>query len=472
MSADEGIFGRLAAGLESAVTFSPGQNAARLMLENGTRHTCLVGGTRSGKTFTTVREIVSVARRSPRSRHAMLRFRANAARASLALDTLPNVVRKCFPGTMLQEHRQDGFFELENGSQIWIGGLDDKDRVEKILGQEYLTIFLNEASQIPYASFLIAMTRLAQTAPGEVQRCFVDLNPTAKTHWTNMLFGLKRDPTSKRPLPNPDAYQRAFLNPRDNAENLAPAYLASLMSMPERQRKRFYEGVYIEELENALWKIDQIEKHRVDETELPDFVRVVVAIDPAVSNSETSDETGIIVAALGDNGHGYVLEDGSGKMAPSVWAKKAIELYHHHQADRIVAEINQGGALVENTIRVMDDSVAYAGVHASRGKVVRAEPVQALYVREKVHHVGTFVELEAQMLGYEPGVRKSPDRMDALVWALTELFPPQQRFPGQGFLELARAEMAALEPPPEPIKPQWAQGSMEWLAEQAAAARG
>ena len=160
-------------------SFSAGQEAARRLLEGPQRYTCLAGGTRSGKTFLIVRTILMRALRERGSRHAILRFRANAARASISLGTLPEVVRLCFPGMALKEHRQDGYFALPNGSRIWIGGLDDKDRVEKILGLEYATVFLNEASQIPYTSALIALTRLAQVTRNIHQHAFVDLCPSS-----------------------------------------------------------------------------------------------------------------------------------------------------------------------------------------------------------------------------------------------------------------------------------------------------
>ena len=127
---------------------------------------CLVGGSRSGKTTLLVREIANRALRVKDSRHAILRLRANAARASIALDTLPKVFRLWHPDELLKRHRTEGYFSLENGSEIWIGGLDDQERVEKILGKEYATIFLNECSQIPYSSVLVALTRLAQVADG------------------------------------------------------------------------------------------------------------------------------------------------------------------------------------------------------------------------------------------------------------------------------------------------------------------
>ncbi|WP_246102673.1 phage terminase large subunit [Methylobacterium terricola] len=431
-------FRRLRTALEAQVSFSPAQQAAVDLVEGPARHTCLVGGTRSGKTFILVRHVAGRALAFPGSRHAVLRFRANAARSSVALDTLPAVLRKCYPDARVEERRNDGFFQFDNGSQIWIGGLDDKDRVEKILGQEYATILLNEASQIPYASALVALTRLAQTVPGCRQKLLVDLNPGPKSHWTNQLFGEHRDPVTRQPLPNPDDYTRAFLNPRDNRAHLSPEYLAALAAMPLRQRQRFYEGVYVEDAEGALWRQDLIEANRVAADRLPAMSRVVVAIDPAVSSSETSDETGLVVAGRGTDGHGYLLEDASGKHTPTEWARKAVALYHRWRADRIVAEVNQGGAMVEATVRAVDPNAAFKGVHASRGKVTRAEPISALAERGRIHHVGAvYPELEEQLTGYAPGSTKSPDRLDAYVWAFTELLDVAD---GTGIIEFYRQE--------------------------------
>ena len=144
----------------------------------------------------------------------------------------------------------------------------------------------------------------------------------------------------------------------------------------------------------ALWQVEWLDRDRVSKA--PELQRIVVAIDPAVSSHEGSDETEIIVGGIAENGHGFVLEDLSGRYAPHEWARKAIDAYRRHKADRIVAEINQGGAMVKSTLRMVDASVPYRGVHASRGKMVRAEPISALYEQRKVHHVGTFSALEDQ----------------------------------------------------------------------------
>ena len=155
--------------------------------------------------------------------------------------------------------------------------------------------------------------------------------------------------------------------------------------------------------------------------------RIVVAIDPAISVNEDSDETGIVVAGLGVDGDAYVLGDSSGKYLPHEWAGRAIADFRAHGADRIVAEINQGGQMVESTIRAVNPNVPLTLVHASRGKLVRAEPVSALYEQRRVHHVGMFEKLEDQLCSYAPGVVKSPDRMDALVYAITDLMLVPQR---------------------------------------------
>ena len=315
------------------VSFSAGQDAARFLLDGPQRYTCLTGGTRSGKTFLIIRAILERASNAPDSRHALLRFRANAAKASIAQETLPRVMRLCFPGLKLREHRSDGIFELENGARLTIGGLDDAHRVEKILGLEYASVFLNEASQISYDSALIAFTRLAQVVPELAQRAYVDLNPTSKTHWTNVLFGEKRDPLSNRRLPQPELYARAFLNPRDNAENLTPEFLQSLAALPERKRKRFYEGVYVEEVDDALWSYEIFDRYRCDEAAIAPNERrsVVVAVDPsgAAGRDDTgSDEIGIIVAARGTDGAAYILADRSCRESPAVWSRRVVTAYH------------------------------------------------------------------------------------------------------------------------------------------------
>jgi phage terminase large subunit-like protein len=427
------------------VSFSPGQEAARRLLEGSQRYTCLAGGTRSGKTFLIVRAIVMRALQAKGSRHAILRFHANAARASIALGTLPQVMQLCFPDIRIKEHRHDGYFSLPNGSRIWIGGLDDKDRVEKILGLEYATVFLNEGSQIPYSSALIAFTRLAQVTREIHQQAYVDLNPVGKSHWTNILFGEKRDPVSNQPLKDPENYRRAFVNPPDNIANLSEEFLASLANLPERQRRRFYEGVYADEVDDALWTYEIIDSGRCAAGDIPEEKRasVVVALDPSGAAGRDdlgADEIGIVVAARGIDGDCYILADFSCREAPAVWGRRAVTAFHEFRADCIVAESNFGGEMVRATIQAADPNVPVRLVTASRGKAIRAEPVSVRYAQGQVHHAGRFAKLEDQLCafssaGYTAG--GSPDHADAAIWALTYLFGANE---GTGIIEFYRRE--------------------------------
>ena len=298
------------------------------------------------------------------------------------------------------------------------------------------TIYVNEASQVPYGSFTTVLTRLAQNAKRDDgngylrQRCYVDDNPPAETHWLPMLFQKKIEPLSRRPLANPLDYTTMMLNPEGNKENLDPAFLKSLDQLPERQRKRFYLGLNGDAGEAALWTSELLDQQRIlDTTEMPAFVRIVVAIDPSGADDiedTTADEIGIAVVALGTDGCAYLLEDLTMRGSPGEWGKVATDAYDRHMANMIIAESNYGGAMVRHVVQTAKPGVPYQEVTASRGKVVRAEPVSALYEARKVFHVGRFPDLEDEMCAMTTAGyigTKSPNRADALVWAVTALFP-------------------------------------------------
>ncbi|MCK4795511.1 MAG: DNA-packaging protein, partial [Desulfobacteraceae bacterium] len=189
----------------------------------------------------------------------------------------------------------------------------------------------------------------------------------------------------------------------------------------------------LDDVPGALWTLDAIDAER--RRDHPTLVRVVVAIDPSVSHTKKSDECGIIVAGCGyekldHRMHGYVLDDLSAVLSTDAWAQRAVEAYYDWGADRIVAEVNNGGDLVESTIRTVDHRVSYKSVHASRGKYVRAEPVAALYEQKRIHHIGAYPALEDQMCLFTPSMeflKTSPDRADAVVWAFTEMMLGKQR---------------------------------------------
>lgn len=358
------------------------------------------------------------------------------------MDTWPTMMRLAFPGVPWTLNKQDQFVSFPNVAEVWFGGLDDKERVEKILGKEYATVYANECSQIAYETILTLRTRLAQKAykvDGRplALKAYYDLNPVGRSHWTYREFVEGVRPDNRLPLP---AGTRDYvtLNPGDNPY-LPAEYLEELDTLPERQRQRFLEGKYLSEVPGTLWPLDRIEASRRDRA--PDMQRIVVAVDPSGSDGMGGDSQGIIVAGKGVDGHAYILEDATCRLSPAGWGARVVQKYHEYQADVIVAEANYGGAMVESTIRLSDEHARVKLVNASRGKHVRAEPVSGLYeARESrpamAHHVGVFLDLEDQMAmftteGYQGA--GSPDRADALVWALTELMLDDAK-PAQVFL--------------------------------------
>lgn len=414
------------------------QESAQSLIAGDATHCMLFGGSRSGKTFLHVRNVVMRAIKAPNSRHAIFRFRLNHLKASVFLDTFPKVMRLCFPGVDYTPHTQEMYVELGDGSQIWFAGLDDKERTEKILGMEFATLYFNECSQIPWASIAIALTRLAQKCEQVISgrdnkplklRAFYDCNPPPKSHWTYRVFIQKVDPETKLSLKDPSDYCAMKMNPKDNEENLSSEYIKTLEALPARMRIRFLEGNFADANPNALFPDEIIDKWRVSDGVVPDMVRVVVAVDPSGSDdvdNADNDAIGIIVAGLGIDGNAYVLEDCTVKAGPATWGKVATSAFDRHSADCIVAETNYGGAMVQQTITVARPRTPFKKVSASRGKVVRAEPFSALYEQGKVRHVGRFNELEDELSGFSTHGfvgAESPNRADALVWSLAELFP-------------------------------------------------
>jgi predicted phage terminase large subunit-like protein len=256
----------------------------------------------------------------------------------------------------------------------------------------------------------------------------------------------------------------------ENRANLAPGFFDQVIRKYEGTRlgRQELNAELLDDTPGALWSHAIIDAAR--QAAAPNLARIEVAIDPAASSGEQADETGILVVGKDHQGHGYVLADASGKHQPIEWAKIAIAAYRAHHADRIVAERNNGGAMVEATIRMIDNNVPVTPVWASRGKVARAEPVSALYEQGRVHHIGSFPQLEDQMCAFTTDFDRasagySPDRVDALVWALTELLVEQMA--SAGYFEWARQAAAALKPKPQaPPKPLYAPGSVEYEREQ------
>jgi hypothetical protein len=420
------------------------QREARLLMGQGATHFMAFGGSRSGKTFMIVRAIIIRATRSSGSSHVILRHRLNHLKASIIGQTVPDVLAKCFPELLDSWHadynKSDYIWTLPNGSRIVFGGLDDAQRTEKILGQEHVTIYLNECSQIGYGSVVKAMTRLAQVAmidgtgtsaknPPQflAQRMFYDCNPPPMGHWTHLMFVKKQEPVSKVPLLNPDDYAAIQMNPDHNRANLPEKYFQTLDQLPERDRKRFRDGAFLASVDNALWDYALLEKTRADPAEIDYLGRVVIGVDPSGAKGpeeKRNDEIGIVAAGLDINGRGLVVEDATMRDRPEAWASVVLDLYDRFEADAIVAEGNFGGDMVRAVIHAQRPNANVKLVTASRGKHVRAEPIAALYARHKILHAGTFPDLEEELVffsnaGYQ-GAR-SPNRADAAIWALTDL---------------------------------------------------
>lgn len=265
--------------------------------------------------------------------------------------------------------------------------------------------------------------------------------------WDQLLFGLRLGEHPRvliTTTPQPKPLIKALVNDKntyvtrgstlDNKDNLAESTVRNLYDRYAGTRlgRQELEGEILGDIPGALWRREDIDDGRIYQEDLPDDLeRVIVAVDPAASSSEGADENGIVVVALARDadgyGRGYVLEDASLRGTPEEWARTAVRMFRKWNADKIVAEKNNGGEMVESVLKAVDRALPVKLVHASRGKVVRAEPISALYEQRRIHHVGQFNELEDQMCTFSvDNIRNentgSPDRVDALVWGLTELF--------------------------------------------------
>lgn len=398
----------------------------------------LFGGSRSGKTAITVRNIIIRACKAPNSRHLIARLRFDHVKRSIGMDTLPKVMAMCFPNLKYTLNRADWILTLSNGSQVWLAGTDDSDRVEKILGTEFSTIYVNEASETKdYEIVGLLMTRLAQNCPEIENKAFFDCNPPSKKHWSYRLFIEGVDPIDGKPVPDFETdYASMLMNPGDNLANLPPNYIKMLERLPSRQRQRFLEGKFLVDIEGALWSVEMIDTarrvyHDIKATRNLQPLRTIVAVDPAITNEANSDLWGITVATKYLDGRATMDVDVSVKDSPRNAIKRAIRAYHEHEADAIIAESNQGGDMIKDLLRLLGYKGKITMVHASKGKFSRAEPISALYEQELIGHSPTLGELEEEMMEYVPHrAKKSPDRMDSAVWALTELFKDEMRNTG------------------------------------------
>jgi|TARA_R110002074_G_scaffold386474_1_gene568216 phage terminase large subunit-like protein len=393
-------------------------------------YTMFFGGSRSGKTFLAMRLLVMRAIKL-KSRHLAVRLRFNHIKQSVILDTFPKMMEICFPDLPYTLNKSDWYVKFANGSEIWFGGLDDKERVEKILGNEYSTIFLNESSQMDYDAVTTVVTRLAENS-GLKPRMLFDCNPAGKKHWTYQQFILGISPETKEPLHDFDnMYGSIMMNPTDNLDNLPPHYVETLKGLPLRKRQRFLDGQFLNDVAGALWTDDMCERAKLRKR--GDIVKTIVSVDPSVSSNANSDECGVGVCGLDHRKNGWVMEDKTAVMSPERWAQTAVNLYHKHDCDYIVAEKNQGGDLVRLAIHTVDPTIKVKLVHASKSKFARAEPVTVFYEEREeskdkryIGHYDNLDELEEEMCSWIPDKSKeSPNRIDWLTWGMTDLMLQQ-----------------------------------------------
>ena len=403
----------------------------------------LYGGSRSGKTFIILYIIFVRAWKAPGSRHVIFRKHFNACKISIWKDTLPKMIRIADPINAMNKktynwNNTDFYITLQNGSEIWIAGLDDKERVEKVLGREFSTMYYNESSEMSWDSVETTFSRNAQLVYQEdgaqlMNKFFFDCNPPSKRHWSYTLFMLGLNPQDLKKVPNFEEYYGSIImNPSDNAVNLPASYFTQVLAqMSKRKRDRFEKGLFADDAEGALFRGKDIDRRRLQSIPFQ-LDTVVIGVDPHVTDPdlhdkpETLDETGIIPVGraegtvCGVSGtHYFIFGDYTTEKGPHKWAAAACQAYEDNEANKIVAEINNGGDLVRLTIQSHDPNVYVDTVHASRGKAIRAEPVVLLMEQGRLHIIGELPELEGEMTGWIPGIsEESPNRLDAMVWGV------------------------------------------------------
>lgn len=313
------------------------------------------------------------------------------------------------------EVTQSEIINKKTGSKILFRGIKTSSGVntanlKSIAG---VTTFILEEAEELIDEDVFDRIDLSVRDKNRPNRVIMIMNPSFKSHWIYKRFVLN---------PKEDYCTNIHTTYLDNIQNLSESFIDQANRVKEENLHRYehlFLGKWLDDAEGLLWNRPILERARI--VSKPDLKRIVVAIDPAVTANMESDETGIIVAGKDSDGKGYVLEDLSGKYSPAEWAKIVQQAAKNWNADCIVAEKNQGGEMVESVIKSTGTPTRIKLVTATKGKYVRAEPIYSLYEQHKIYHVGHFPLLESQMITFDPDKGKSPDRVDALVWGMTEL---------------------------------------------------
>lgn len=401
------------------------------------------GGRGSGKTWSGSNNLADLIRTSEPGEWGVCAPTLGDARDTCIESNVSGLIRalggRAGPGGVLIEtgphisrwNRSPGELWLKNGGIVYADGADDG--ALRIQGKNLRGAWCDE----------IGLWRRWETAWDESIAYAVRLAPARIIATGTPKRTMPARALVKRLIDDPDVINRR-LRTVDNAANLHPArlkaFMAKLGTVLGRQE---LEGDLIDDTTGALWSYANIETDRWDRGPrmlLGELPRIAVAVDPAVTSNEESDETGIVAGGRTngicpqcgpvDQPHAFILEDASGRYTPAGMASTTIGVHDRWSGDRIIGEVNNGGDYIEAALRAVDASVPYTAVHASRGKRIRAEPVAALYEQHRVHHVGALPDLEDQLTTWIPDIGTSPDRLDALVWLLTDLLLTGEKQPG------------------------------------------
>lgn len=455
--------------VETAVKLTAKQlEVSNEVVKSSATHTLFYGGGGSGKTFLICLYIIKRALQE-RSTHLIVRNTVSEVKQNL-FNLNSGTVFKCLDALGMrrsEKARKSQMFYLfnasdliitfYNGSQIIAGNMDS---ITRYMGQEYSTCYFNECAGkegqgkgIDYEKVkAITASRIRENTKLK-KRVFYDLNPTTKIHWCYRLFIEKVYPNTLQPVSQVNEYDFYVLNPEDNREHLAESYFTQ--DRDSKEEARFIKGVWLDEVEGALWNLNVIRDCKTKEclnyNSLDfryDFLdKVVIGVDPAVTSGESSDLSGIVVVGRGKDKNWYVLDDVSGRYDPARVVSKVEDIYHKWEADAVVVEVNNGGDWIEAEFKKTDISIKQ--VRANKSKEYRMGPVVSRYEQGKVLHCVGFknftmqklvrgtdvkiekyrlLDLENEMLSYNPSfTKKSPDRIDALVWACTYLLELERR---------------------------------------------
>lgn len=390
--------------------FTPKQNEAMDLLAGPARHILFRGGSRSGKTFLIIRAILVRAIKT-KSRHLILRKFFSHVKQSIWYDTLPSVLAICFPGLSerIRFDKTDWFMTLQNKSEIWLGGLDDKERTDKILGKEYSTIFYNECSEMNYQSVGIAYTRLSEKNSLN-KKFYYDCNPPKEAHWSNKLFLRKVDPNSNvdEPLSNPNDYATIKINPKDNEVNIDPEYISGILEkLPPLLRLRFLDGEYGSDDADIIrpeWIIPGMPKS--------DRLYKITFVDPAVSEKSTADETAIVTVAFDEYfGLYHEIETVVGRFSFEKIKENIKAVIARHSPDQLWVETVQAQDWLKQDLNAM--GIPAQGFKPDRDKVRKAIAIQDMFSTGLVRI--NSPQTQKQLLEISPENENHDDCADALI---------------------------------------------------------